>query len=196
MPKRYPILTVLRLLAILLISAFWFIPICIIHALRLTRVQSECVRIYYSWVCSCWGIRVKAHGSPAKARPLLMVSNHFSYLDVPVLGGLLPIRFTPKNDVASWPVIGLFCRLSRCIFIDVRSIATPTADEAHSKFGAQHDLILLVYLLNLLGRPVDPTDFADMSKLRKAGCPTVFRALDEGVKDYIQNYLLKSDPHL
>lgn len=56
---------------------------------------------------------------------------------------------------------------SRCMFIDVRSIATPTAAEAHSKFGAQHDLILLVYLLNLLGRPVDPTDFADMSKLRK-----------------------------
>ena len=55
---------------------------------------------------------------------------------------------------------------SRCIFVDVRNIATPTASETDSKFGAQHDLILLVYLLNLLGRPVESTDFADFTKLR------------------------------
>jgi hypothetical protein len=55
---------------------------------------------------------------------------------------------------------------SRCVFIDVREIATPTPDQAHSKFGAQHDLILLVYLLSLLGRPVEVTDFADFTQLR------------------------------
>ena len=37
---------------------------------------------------------------------------------------------------------------------------------------------------------------ADMSKLRKAGCPTLFRPLDDAVKDYVQNYLLKADPYL
>ena len=37
---------------------------------------------------------------------------------------------------------------------------------------------------------------ADLGKLRKAGCPTLFRALDEAVKDYVQNHLLQKDPIL
>ena len=37
---------------------------------------------------------------------------------------------------------------------------------------------------------------ADLSKLRKAGCPTKFRSLDTAVKDYVQNHLLKKDPYL
>ena len=37
---------------------------------------------------------------------------------------------------------------------------------------------------------------ADLSKLRKAGCPTRFRPLNTAVKDYVQNHLLKKDPYL
>ena len=37
---------------------------------------------------------------------------------------------------------------------------------------------------------------ADLVKLRKTGCPTLFRNLDGGVSDYVKNYLLKEDPYL
>lgn len=37
---------------------------------------------------------------------------------------------------------------------------------------------------------------ADMGKLKKTGCPIKFKNLNEGVKDYVQNYLLKEDPYL
>jgi len=38
---------------------------------------------------------------------------------------------------------------------------------------------------------------AQMSKLKKAaGCPVVFSPLEDSVRDYITNYLQKSDPHL
>ena len=37
---------------------------------------------------------------------------------------------------------------------------------------------------------------ADMGKLKKAGCPVRFRALDAAVKDYVQNHLLQKDPVL
>lgn len=36
---------------------------------------------------------------------------------------------------------------------------------------------------------------ADMSKLKKAGCPIKFASLEDSVRDYVVNYLLKSDPH-
>jgi len=37
---------------------------------------------------------------------------------------------------------------------------------------------------------------ADMAKLRSAGCAMKFRAVDKGVKDYVQNHLLQKDPYL
>jgi len=37
---------------------------------------------------------------------------------------------------------------------------------------------------------------AEMSKLKKAGCPVKFSALEDSVHDYVTKYLQKSDPHL
>jgi len=37
---------------------------------------------------------------------------------------------------------------------------------------------------------------ADMGKLKKAGAPVDFPALEDSVRDYVQNYLQKPDPHL
>ncbi len=37
---------------------------------------------------------------------------------------------------------------------------------------------------------------ADLIKLKATGCPINFRALDEAVKDYVQNHLLQKDPLL
>jgi 1-acyl-sn-glycerol-3-phosphate acyltransferase len=124
MPVRYPILIPLRILGLILNSAFWFIPVALVMALRLTNAQARFVMLYYKFACLCFGLRVKLNGEIAAQRPLLLITNHFTYLDVPVLGSKLPIRFTPKTEVGSWPVIGLFCRMSRCIFIDRRKSQT------------------------------------------------------------------------
>ncbi len=37
---------------------------------------------------------------------------------------------------------------------------------------------------------------ADMTKFKGTGCPVKFKYLDKGVRDYVQNYLLKEDPYL
>lgn len=37
---------------------------------------------------------------------------------------------------------------------------------------------------------------AEMSKLKKAGCPVKFSSLEDSVRDYVTKYLQKSDPHL
>lgn len=37
---------------------------------------------------------------------------------------------------------------------------------------------------------------ADMGKLRDYGCPVTFAPLENSVRDYVQNYLQKTDPHL
>jgi 1-acyl-sn-glycerol-3-phosphate acyltransferase len=49
---------------------------------------------------------------------VLVVSNHVSWLDIVVLGGLVPLSFVAKSEVAGWPVIGTLARLHRAIFVE------------------------------------------------------------------------------
>lgn len=37
---------------------------------------------------------------------------------------------------------------------------------------------------------------ATMDRLQASGCPVTFRSLEEGAKDYVQNYLMQEDPYL
>lgn len=66
------------------------------------------------------GVKLTVRGQVTALRPLLVVTNHVSYLDVSVLYSLFPFRFTPKSDIASWPGIGVLCRVVDTIFIDRR----------------------------------------------------------------------------
>lgn len=74
------------------------------------------------------GVRVTVEGAPAAGRPLLITANHASWLDILVLGSLMPLSFVAKSEVASWPIFGLFAKLQRSIFIE---------RERRAKAGAQ-----------------------------------------------------------
>jgi 1-acyl-sn-glycerol-3-phosphate acyltransferase len=46
------------------------------------------------------------------------VSNHLSYLDIPILLAFNPGRFIAKTEVQHWPVIGLLTRIYGTLFIN------------------------------------------------------------------------------
>ena len=47
----------------------------------------------------------------------LYISNHISYLDIPILGSKYPLRFVAKSEVEVWPLFGFLAKLARTIFI-------------------------------------------------------------------------------
>lgn len=47
-----------------------------------------------------------------------MVSNHLSYLDIIVLGSLLPVVFVSKSEVRNWPFVGLVATMAGTIYVD------------------------------------------------------------------------------
>ena len=47
----------------------------------------------------------------------LFISNHLSYLDIPILGSKFPLRFVAKSEVESWPLFGFLAKQARSIFI-------------------------------------------------------------------------------
>jgi 1-acyl-sn-glycerol-3-phosphate acyltransferase len=48
----------------------------------------------------------------------LVVANHVSWLDIPLIGAALPVSFVAKEEVKSWPVFGWLAKLQRSVFID------------------------------------------------------------------------------
>ena len=47
----------------------------------------------------------------------LYISNHLSYIDIPILGSMYPVRFVAKSEVENWPLFGFLAKLGRTIFI-------------------------------------------------------------------------------
>ncbi len=62
------------------------------------------------------GLGITVSG-PRPRAPALLVSNHVSWLDVAVLGGLTHTDFLSKSEVRRWPVIGWLAARSGTLFI-------------------------------------------------------------------------------
>jgi 1-acyl-sn-glycerol-3-phosphate acyltransferase len=96
------------------------------------------------FACRMLRIRVKVEGEPSPDRPMLIVANHMSWLDILVIGTMMPVSFVAKAEVASWPLFGTLARLQRTIFIDrERRSATGHASRAIGERMADGDAIVL-----------------------------------------------------
>jgi lyso-ornithine lipid O-acyltransferase len=108
-----------------------FLSIAAIVALTLVLLPFQVLAVWFEWpsrrriptlyhglVCSILGVRITTVGRRADAGPLLIVSNHVSWLDVCVITAVAPVVFVAKREVAAWPVFGLLARLQRSVFVD------------------------------------------------------------------------------
>lgn len=59
---------------------------------------------------------LQVHGELPE-QPMLWVSNHVSWVDIPLLGGLLPLTFLSKAEVRQWPVAGWLAEKAGTLFI-------------------------------------------------------------------------------
>ena len=92
--------------------------------------------LFHRAICRLLGLRVMVEGTPPGLHEkTLIVANHVSWLDIPVIGALRPVSFIAKSEVAGWPGIGALAKLQRTIFID-RSRRSQTATIA-SEMGVR-----------------------------------------------------------
>ena len=76
--------------------------------------------------------------------PTLVLSNHVSWLDIPVIGSLHPLSFVAKSEVATWPGVGFLATLQRSMFIDrQRRKATAEVNDALAHRLVKGEVIVL-----------------------------------------------------
>ncbi|CAA6802048.1 MAG: 1-acyl-sn-glycerol-3-phosphate acyltransferase (EC [uncultured Thiotrichaceae bacterium] len=73
-------------------------------------------RWWLSQVCTIIGIKIRVHGEIADT-PVMLVANHISWADIPVLASHSNPRFLSKSEVRKWPVIGWLADKSGTLFI-------------------------------------------------------------------------------
>lgn len=109
--------------AVLLLATFFALtlPLIPVQAVLL-RFFPNAARGFPHWyhrqVCRLFGIRLHVTGQVDRNRPVLLVANHTSWLDIPILSAVAPVSFIAKKEVASWPFVSWLARLQRTLFID------------------------------------------------------------------------------
>jgi 1-acyl-sn-glycerol-3-phosphate acyltransferase len=121
-------------------------PVQAICLLLPGRLKTRFPQFYWTNVCRLLGLQVRVVGSPAGGpgrRPVVYVSNHSSWLDIPVLGGRLDACFVSKDEVGGWPLVGTIARLGRTVFISRRRHATGRERESMRERLTSGDNLLL-----------------------------------------------------
>jgi 1-acyl-sn-glycerol-3-phosphate acyltransferase len=112
MIRAIPVIVVLVVVALLLL------PFQLAGILLNNRLQRIVPILFHRTACALIGVRIRQVGERTRETPVLILSNHASWLDIIVLGAIAPVVFVAKSEVANWPVFGWLAKLQRTIFVE------------------------------------------------------------------------------
>lgn len=100
--------------------------------------------LFHRILLRLFNVRVIEKGMPPGNAPTLVVANHVSWLDIPVIGSTHPLSFIAKSEIEGWPVVGFLARLQRSVFIDrQRRKATAEVNDALAHRLVKGEVIVL-----------------------------------------------------
>ena len=79
--------------------------------------QARAVEVWARGMLRIIGIEVRVKGHPA-AGPVLMASNHISWLDILVMHAACHCRFVAKSEIRSWPLVGVLTTGGGSLYIE------------------------------------------------------------------------------
>tara|TARA_E500000178_G_scaffold354202_1_gene422423 strand:+ start:29 stop:781 length:753 start_codon:yes stop_codon:yes gene_type:complete len=81
-------------------------------------------QLFHKIILKVLGVKVKLIGKKTTARPLVLIGNHTSYLDIIILGSIMPICFIAKEEIRSWFLFGFLAKMQNTIFIKRKNFKT------------------------------------------------------------------------
>ena len=72
---------------------------------------------FYRRIASGFVAKVELRGTPVARPGTLYVSNHISWLDIPMIASVIDTDFIAKDDIEHWPLIGGLSRRTGTLFV-------------------------------------------------------------------------------
>ncbi|MET8448042.1 lysophospholipid acyltransferase family protein [Streptomyces sp. NPDC005209] len=82
------------------------------------RIPAGPVRWWCRAIVRVAGVRIRITGTAAPTGGLLLVANHISWLDIPLLAAVRPARMLAKSEIRKWPVAGPLAARGGVLFIE------------------------------------------------------------------------------
>jgi 1-acyl-sn-glycerol-3-phosphate acyltransferase len=111
----------LRVFIVLVVFALVTLPLMPVQWLAVVfrrPLRRRLPVLYHRFLCRLLGVRVRCTGAPVDQRPLLIVANHSSWLDISIITACAPVVFVAKAEIARWPFFGLLAKLQRSVFVE------------------------------------------------------------------------------
>ena len=131
-------------LAVYLLWTLLLVPVQGLAIALRSPLRHRIPRLYHRVCAAILGIGIVVRGKRAADGPVLFVSNHSSYLDITVLGSVIPGSFVAKSEVAGWPFFGTLAKLQKTVFVErkARAGVEKQRDELGARLDAGDSLIL------------------------------------------------------
>ncbi len=84
---------------------------------QLCRLRGERLQRIAADLCRVHGFDVRVEGV-LPSRPAILVANHVSYVDAPVLASLAPCTVIAKGEVRRWPIVGSGAAALGVLFVE------------------------------------------------------------------------------
>ena len=104
---------------------------------------STLVTSWLGLVARLFGVKIKSYGTPLHEKTLF-VSNHISWLDIFVIGKLIPVHFLSKYEVKTMPVFGWLATRAGTLYIKRgnKHSATNVNDEIVDALKIKHNALV------------------------------------------------------
>ncbi|MEW2567977.1 lysophospholipid acyltransferase family protein [Streptomyces sp. NPDC047070] len=108
---------VLRLVSLLFVVATGIALIPVVARIP-AGLRDRLIRRWCRTIVRAAGVRLRTTGAAPPTGGLLLVANHISWLDIPLLAAVRPARMLAKAEIRKWPVAGALTASSGALFID------------------------------------------------------------------------------
>jgi 1-acyl-sn-glycerol-3-phosphate acyltransferase len=133
-----------------------------IYVIFPTQNQSQKNKRIEAWagaLLAKLAIQLVVKGAPPAAGPVLLVSNHISWLDILVMHASKHCRFVSKADVKHWPVLGALATGAGTLYIERESRRDAMRVVHHMCEALQNGDILAVFPEGTTGNGIEMLPF-------------------------------------
>lgn len=114
------LLVILRIIGLATVTLFFAILAVLVYPIMPKRFWVYVLKIEAKCLVFLIGIKIEVEGVSSKyvEKNAVVIANHISWIDIPVLYTQHSVEFIAKSDIKKWPIVGLLAKSGNTIFVD------------------------------------------------------------------------------